>query len=75
MQQGEIFSALGDLFSKLPPKLHQPLFECPVCMGFWYGSLAYWIVYHNSVKEWLIVAICTVGFNFIISKLITDGKA
>lgn len=70
LQDGEIFGKLGNWFAKvLPPQLHNPVFDCPTCMGFWYGSLTYWIVYHNSIKEWIIVAICTVGLNLIISKL------
>lgn len=76
MQEGEILGFVGDWLSKtLPPKLHNPIFECPVCMGFWYGSIAYWIVYHNSIREWVIIAVCTVGFNAIIDNLfITKTK-
>lgn len=69
MQQGEIFSFVGDLFAKLPAPLHNPTFDCVICMGFWYGSISYWIIWHQSVKEWLIVGICVVGLNTILSKL------
>lgn len=70
MQEEEIFGFVGNkLADLLPPKLHNPFFGCPVCMGFWYGSLFYWLVYHNNFKEWIIVAICTVGINTVFSKL------
>lgn len=70
MQEGEIFGKLGDWFSDhLPPALHNPVFDCPVCMSFWYGSISYWILFHRFVIEGLAVAICAVGLSYIITKI------
>lgn len=73
MRPDEIFGELGDwLEDHLPDKFHPPLFACPVCMGGFYGAILYWAIFHNGVKEWLIVNIATIGFNAIISKMFPD---
>lgn len=73
MRPDEIFGKLGDwLEDHLPDKFHPPLFACPVCMGGFYGAILYWAIFHNGVKEWLIVNIATIGFNAIISKMFPD---
>ena len=75
MQEGEIFGFIGNWLSDhLPPKLHNPFFECVVCMGPWYGSVAYWVLFHNSVGDWLATVILLVGFNYIISKQLSHGE-
>lgn len=72
MQNEEIFDFIGNWFSDhLPPKLHNPIFECPMCMGPYYGSLFYWVVYHQSIKEWLVIFVTIIGFNYIVSRLFT----
>lgn len=48
-------------------KIRKPLFECPVCQTPWWGTIAYWIVYGNSAKEWVVCCICATGINFVIS--------
>lgn len=74
-QEGEIFGALGKWFEKhLPEKLHQPVYECPVCMGGIYGAILYWLIWGNSIKEWLIVNIAVIGLNAILNKLFPPGE-
>ena len=41
--------------------LKKPVYECPICGCFWYGTLAYWLIWGNCVKEWVIVVICAMG--------------
>lgn len=73
MRPEAIFEKLGDwLEDHLPEKLHQPFFSCPVCMAGIYGAVLYWLIYHNGLKEWLIVNIAAIGFNAIVSKLFPD---
>lgn len=37
-QEGHIFNKVAIVLEKkLPEKLHNPIFYCPVCMCFWYG--------------------------------------
>jgi hypothetical protein len=39
-QDGEIFGFIGNYLSQnLPEKLHKPVFDCPICMTPWWGSL------------------------------------
>jgi len=86
MQEGEIFGKLGAWFERnLPEKLKQPVFDCPVCMCPWYGSIIYWLVFApmtiESLRpiriivpigtwiEWIVVVIAAMGFNAIINKM------
>lgn len=70
MQDGEIFGFIGNfLQEKLPTKLHNPIFDCPVCMTPWYGTIIYWIIWHNNIKEWIIVVLIAAGINILASKL------
>lgn len=69
MQEGEIFSFAGRWFEKHTPTiLHPPLFECNVCLTFWYGSVLYWIIFHESVLCWIVSVIVAMGINIIINK-------
>jgi hypothetical protein len=71
LQDGEIFSFIGGYFYRvLPPALHNPFFECVICMAPWYGSIIYWVVWHNSIIECFTVILSSMGLNYIISKLI-----
>lgn len=73
LQEGEIFGWLGDLLTKiLPDKLHDPFFECVVCMAGIYGAAVYWIIWHGSVKEWLVINLSAIGLNAIINQLTPD---
>lgn len=74
MQEGEIFAGLGRWFEKhLPSKIHPAVFECNVCMTFWYGSALYWILYGYSVANWLIVVVVAMGINIVINKWTPGG--
>lgn len=70
MQPGEIFGRLGLwLGEHLPKQIHQPVFECNVCMTPWYGSIIYWLVYGNSVIDWLITVFSAMGMQIALNKL------
>lgn len=70
MKEGEIFGFLGNwLYEKLPEVLHNPVFDCVVCMAPWYGSILYWTIWHGQVVEWLVVVIASMGLNSIIGRL------
>lgn len=69
-QEGEIFGKLGQWFERnLPEKIHPPVFECAVCMAGIYGAIIYWLIWHNDVKEWIIVNIAAIGFNAVLNKM------
>lgn len=69
MLPGEIFGKLGLWFSKhLPDKLHGPVYECAVCMSFWYGTIIYWLNW-SSWREWILVVPASMGLNVVITHL------
>lgn len=68
-QKGEILGRIQTLFAALKPSLKKPLFDCPVCMHFWYGTLFYWLIYGADWRTWLIVVIAGVGVNAVMVKL------
>lgn len=75
LQPDEIFGGIGDWLAKhLPEKLHNPFFECVVCMAGIYGCALYWVIFHNSVKEWIVVNMSCIGFNAVLSKLFPPHK-
>ena len=52
---------------RIPKWVCKPLFDCIICMSFWHGSIAYWLIWGNSGKEWAIVVIGAMGFNTIFT--------
>jgi hypothetical protein len=62
-----IFGFIGNwLKSNTPEIIQKPLATCPMCMSIWWGSVAYWLIYHNSIKENLIVVFASGGLSAII---------
>lgn len=74
MQPGEIFGKLGDWFSKhLPSAIHSPVFDCPVCMTPWYGSLLYALMIgFHDFWSWFMAVIPAMGLNAVLVKLFPD---
>lgn len=73
MWEGAIFEFVriwGD--KHLGEKPRKPIYDCPICMTPWYGSIVYWIMWGNGVKEWLIVIIAAMGMNAILIKLFPE---
>lgn len=66
-RDGMIFNIVRNWFNSFASKsVRKPFFECPPCMASVWGTTFYWIIYHNSVSEWLIcILICSV-FNKVI---------
>lgn len=77
-QEGEIFGRIGTWFNNnLPEKIHQPVFDCNICMCPWYGSLLYWLIYGlwlNTAtwQEWIVVIVIAMGMNIVINKWSPD---
>lgn len=68
MQDGEIFGKLGNWFANhLPHAIHQPVFDCNVCMTPWYGSALYVIIYGMN-WQWPVVVIAAMGLNVLYNK-------
>lgn len=74
MQEGEIFEGLSKWFEKtMPYGIHQPLFECNVCMTPWYGSVLYVLIYGVS-WQCPVVVITAMGLNIIYNRVNVTGN-
>jgi hypothetical protein len=61
--EGMIFEDVANyLDTKLPEWLSKPLYACPICMSFWYGSIMY-LIYHGFDKWFIIVVFAAAGIN------------
>jgi len=69
MWEKGIFGFVRRWLKNIPEKLQFPIFDCPVCMTMWYGSVVYWLVWGISIKEYIIVIIAATGLNAIFVKL------
>lgn len=74
MQEGEIFGGLGRWFeNNLPYQIHPAVFDCNVCMTFWYGSGLYWLLYGFGIVEWMVAVIAAMGLNIIYNRINVTG--
>lgn len=68
--EGMIFEKVGNwLDTKLPEWISKPLYGCFICAVMWWGTALYWLIWGESVKEWLVVVISSMGLNAALSKL------
>lgn len=65
MQEGEIF---GFVQKYSHWKVAPPLFDCPICMVPWHGSVIYVILWGVN-WQWPVVVIAAMGINAVINKL------
>ena len=67
--EGHIFEDVANwLDTKLPDWIIKPLYGCPICMSFWYGSAMY-ILYHGFDKWIILVVFCAAGINAALVNL------
>lgn len=64
-----IFGSFRRIGGKWPEWLQAPIFDCPVCMAPYYGTIIYWVALGNDWKEWIIVILSSLGLNAIFIKL------
>ncbi len=74
MWENMIFGRIRELLADLNENIQKPLYDCPICMQFWYGTAFYWIIWGVSVKEWLIVVFAGMGLNAILIKLFPPNE-
>lgn len=73
MSEGMIFERLGTFIeSTVGDYWAKPLATCPICMGGIYGAVLYWLIYGNSVKEWLVINAAVIGLNAVIVRLSSE---
>jgi hypothetical protein len=72
MLEGMIFGKIRQWLAALTEFYQKPIFDCPICMVPWYGSIVYWVIWGNSWQEWLIVIFAAAGLNTVFVKLFPD---
>lgn len=45
--------------------LYKPIYGCPICMTPWWGTVIYWIFFHNSGVDWLLTIGAASGLSVI----------
>lgn len=79
MWEGAIFSRVRTFFTDLLEetpweKWENAIFDCPICMTPYYGSLVYWAVWANGIGEWLVVVVGAMGLNVALTKLFREEE-
>lgn len=77
MWPGAIFEFISDWFEKRLPeesKWKKPIYDCPICMTPWYGSVIYWIFLSADVREWILAMIVAMGINVTAIKVFKDDE-
>ena len=67
---GMIFEKINYL--RIYNSIKKPIFECPVCMVFWYGTVIYWSVFHAGILDWMLVIGVSMGFATFFVKIKKD---
>lgn len=68
--KGHIFEKIGDyLKDRLPEYICKPLFQCPICSAFWYGTAIYFIWGFGFWYHWPLVVVGAMGVNAVIVKI------
>ena len=67
--EGHIFEDVANfLDTKLPDWIIKPLYGCPICMSFWYGSVFY--LFYNGFDKWIVIVVfCAAGINAALVNL------
>lgn len=72
MWEGMIFAFVRKWGEVHLGKLREPVYDCPICMTFWYGSAIYYLLWRNSWIEWVVVVVAAMGLNAVLVKLFPD---
>ncbi len=65
MAEGMVFGKVRVWLGSLNDFWKKPVFDCFICMVPYYGSIVYWIAWHRSWQEWLVVIIGAMGANTV----------
>lgn len=71
---GMIFSGIKKVLDE-NKKYSKPIYTCPICMSFWWGTLIYWLFIGLSVSDWIITVFAAGGFLVIFVILLTLREA
>jgi hypothetical protein len=67
-----IFSGIRKLISE-DSMISKPIYNCPICMTPWWGSLIYWLFFAHSFTDWLLTVGAAAGLS-VISVILIYAK-
>lgn len=70
MWEGMIFGKVHQWFDKWPEWIKKPAFLCVICMTFWYGLLASFIIWHRIE---IVAIIGAMGMNAALTRIFKDS--
>lgn len=79
--EGMIFGSIGKLLKSLPNYIRKPLYDCPICMSVWWGSIILYIGtitdawYQPKLFEWILIVFSAGGINTVLIYVVDAGKA
>lgn len=79
--EGMIFESIGKLLKSLPNYIRKPLYDCPICMTPWWGSVLLLIGQLNNLWhihnwfEWIVILFAAAGINAVLIYIVDAGKA
>lgn len=80
-REGMIFSFVSALLKPLPDYIKKPLYDCPICMTIWWGSLILFLGNLNSIWqvhnpiEWIFILFSAAGINTVLIYIVDSSKA
>lgn len=75
---GHIFEGIRKYISE-DSKISKPIYNCPICMTPWWGTVIYWLFFAGSYKvwstwqDWLLTVGAASGFG-VISVILIHAK-
>ena len=68
--EGHIFEKPGDwMEDNWPEWINKPLWQCPICASFWYGTVIYFLFDFGKWYYWPLVVIGAMGINAVLVKI------
>jgi hypothetical protein len=75
--EGMIFEIVSDKLRPLPDYIKKPLYDCPICMAPWWGSVVLTIAYltHSlppfNAFQWVAILFAAGGLNTLLIYIIS----
>lgn len=69
---GHIFEGIRKLVDE-DSKISKPIYNCPICMTPWWGTLIYWLFFNISLIDWLLTVGAASGFG-VLSVILIHAK-
>lgn len=79
--EGMIFGFIHSGLKQLPDYIKKPIYDCPICMSVWWGSIILYIGtitdawYQPKLFEWILIVFSAGGINTVLIYIVDAGKA